>query len=134
MPKAASADSGPARSANDSLAAVEAANPDQRILLVTRDEEAQPGLLAAYVAPKADTGFEHAKLVNVEANSARLLPGRGSGQDTHGHLLELHAQWFMGPLGEVFGALIALLVLDLARVGCRDLRPVCEEHCLRHPA
>lgn len=110
VPKAASVYGGSPRSATDSLGAVQAANPNQRVLLVVRDEEEHPGLLQVYVAPKADTGFEHAKPVYVEANSARLLPGADPDKTPTGIFLELHAQWFMGPLGEVFGALIALLV------------------------
>src|SRR5687768_17568622 len=46
-----------------SVAAAQAANPDQRILLVGQDEEEHPGLIAVYMAPKVDTGFERSKPV-----------------------------------------------------------------------
>jgi len=61
--------------------------------------------------PKNDTGFEHAKAVWVDATTAQLLESADPDKTPTGIFLELHAQWFMGPLGEVFGALIALLVL-----------------------
>jgi uncharacterized iron-regulated membrane protein len=94
-----------------SIAAAQAANPDQRVLLVGQDEEEHPGLIAVYMAPKVDTGFERAKPVFVEAATAKILDGADPNKTPTGIFLELHAQWFLGPLGELVGALIALLVL-----------------------
>jgi len=111
VPQASAHGSGLVRTPGDAVAAVQAANPNQRVILVSRDEDEHPGLLAVYVAPKNDTGFEHAKAVWVDATTAQLLESADPDKTPTGIFLELHAQWFMGPLGEVFGALIALLVL-----------------------
>lgn len=99
------------RLAGDALKAVSTANPGQRVLIVARDEEDHPGLLTFLVAPKADTGFEHLRPVYVESATARLLEGANPAETPTGLFLELHSEWFLGPAGELLGALIALLVL-----------------------
>jgi uncharacterized iron-regulated membrane protein len=109
VPSASAASS--SRPMADSVAAVQAKYPDQRIAIVGRDPEEQPGVLYVFVTPKGDTGFERGKPVYVEMASARILPGADPQKTPTGFLLELHAQWFLGPLGELVGALIALLVL-----------------------
>jgi uncharacterized iron-regulated membrane protein len=43
--------------------------------------------------------------------TARILPAADPQKTPTGIFLELHAQWFLGPIGEVIGALVALLVL-----------------------
>jgi uncharacterized iron-regulated membrane protein len=95
----------------ESVAAVQAAYPDQRIAIVTLEPDEHPGLLNVFVTPRADTGFEHGKPVYVETATARLLAGADPDKTPTGIFLELHAQWFLGPAGELVGALIALLVL-----------------------
>lgn len=110
VPQAA-AHGGPARPAAELTAAVQSANPGQRVLLAWNDEDEHPGLMTFYVAPKTDTGFEHARPVYVESATAKLVDSADPEKTPTGIFLELHAQWFMGPLGELFGAVVALLVL-----------------------
>jgi uncharacterized iron-regulated membrane protein len=101
----------PPRPMSDAVDVVRAAYPDQRIATIAREPEEHPGLLSFFVTPKEDTGFERGKPVYVEEATARLLPGADPADTPTGFLLELHAQWFLGPLGEVIGAVIALLVV-----------------------
>ena len=64
-----------------------------------------------FMAPRADTGFERSHAVFVDQSSAEVLAKVDPADTPTGFLLELHAQWFLGPVGELIGALIALLVL-----------------------
>lgn len=102
---------GVARLAVESIAAVRAAHPSDRILLVERDDQESPGRLSFFVAPKGDKTFDRAHPVYVESATSKLLPATDPAKTPTGLFLELHSEWFMGPLGEVFGAVVALLVL-----------------------
>jgi uncharacterized iron-regulated membrane protein len=93
------------------VAAVQAAHPADRIAIVSRDPDDNPGVLNVFVVPKADTGFERGKPVYVDIATSHILPAADPDKTPTGVFLELHAQWFLGPAGELVGALIALLVL-----------------------
>lgn len=95
----------------DSVAAVQAQFPDDRVSTIGYDPAEHPGVLLAFLTPKSDKGFERGHAVYVETASARVLPGAGAQQTPTEFLFELHAEWFLGPAGELIGALIALLVL-----------------------
>jgi len=95
----------------DSVAVVQAAYPGKRIATVSRDPDEHPGVLMAFVIPREDTGFERGKPVYVDMASARILPGADPDKTPTGIFLELHSQWFLGPVGELIGAVVALLVL-----------------------
>jgi uncharacterized iron-regulated membrane protein len=95
----------------DSVSAVQAMHPDLRVAIVSRDPDEHPGILNVFVTPKEDTGFDRGHPVYVDTATARVLAGADLQKTPTGIFLELHAQWFLGPLGEVLGALIALLVL-----------------------
>jgi uncharacterized iron-regulated membrane protein len=111
VPSAAVHEAHGSAGAREMIETVLAKNPGQRISLVVRDADDHPGLLTFYLAPRNETGFEHTRPVFVEEASGRVLDGADPQKTPTGFLFELHAQWLMGPLGEVFGALIALLVL-----------------------
>ncbi|OJT16643.1 iron-regulated protein [Archangium sp. Cb G35] len=85
--------------------------PDQRVLSVGLDPQNHPGVMLAVVGPPEDTGFDRARLVYLDLGTARLLGNQEPGKSFTGMVLELHANWFLGPAGELIGALIALLVL-----------------------
>jgi uncharacterized iron-regulated membrane protein len=101
----------PPRPLSDSVAAVQAAYPGDRIAVISREPDEHPGMLNAFVVPKADTGFERGKPVWVDIATTRILPAADPDKTPTGVFLELHSQWFLGPAGELVGALIALLVL-----------------------
>jgi len=96
----------------ESVDTVLAAHPDEKVALVGIDTNDHPGLLLLATVRNGDTNFDRTTLRFTHLASAKLLDqsGREDGTLT-GFLLELHAQWFMGPIGELVGALIALLVL-----------------------
>jgi uncharacterized iron-regulated membrane protein len=100
-----------ARPLADSVAAVQAAHPADRIAIVSRASDERRGVLSVFVVPKGDTGFERGKPVYADTATAHLLPGVDPDKTPTGVFLELHAQWFLGPRGELVGALVALLVL-----------------------
>ncbi|MGH8079466.1 MAG: PepSY-associated TM helix domain-containing protein [Lysobacter sp.] len=86
--------------------------PKERILSVALDPEEHPGVLLLFTAPLEDRGFDHATMRFTRLATAQPTEtGVEASKTLTGFLLELHAQWFLGPLGELVGALIALLVL-----------------------
>lgn len=103
------ADHPPAYSA--SAEAVLTVYPEERILSVGIDPEHHPGVMLVVTANNGETGFERAKVRYADLASAQPVGDPEQGQTVTGFLLELHAQWFLGPVGELIGALIALLVL-----------------------
>jgi len=84
----------------------------RRVILVSRDEDEHPGLLAVYVAPKNDTGFETCKSCVGRCHHGTAAP-KAPIRTKHPPVSSSSytRNGSMGPLGEVFGALIALLVL-----------------------
>lgn len=100
------------RPLGEAVANALAAHPNEKVMLLGIDPKGHPGLLLVGTAPIADTGFDHATLRFAHLATAQLVPENYSEGDTlTGFLLELHAQWFVGPAGELIGAFIALLVL-----------------------
>lgn len=86
--------------------------PDERVTLLGIDPAGHPGLLLLGTVPHDETGFDATTLRFAHLETGALTPENFSESETlTGFLLELHAQWFMGPVGEVIGAVIALLVL-----------------------
>jgi len=96
----------------ESVDAVLAASPDEKIIYLGLDADHHPGLLLLNTVPHGDSGFERAKLQFTDlATAERIDASAGDGTTLTGFLLELHAQWFLGPFGELLGAFFALLVL-----------------------
>ena len=85
--------------------------PGEKVMFVGIDEEDHPGLLLLATVPNGQTGFKNDTLHFTNIATGELAKGSGQSRTTlTGFLLELHAQWFLGPLGELIGAVIALLV------------------------
>ena len=88
-----------------------AAFPDERIISVGLDPDGHPGVLLVVFAPPTDTGFANARLVFFELATGKLLGDEQPGKSFTGKVLELHAEWFLGPAGMLLGALVGLLVV-----------------------
>lgn len=93
------------------IAAARAAYPGERVLSIGVDPDHHPGVQLIVTAPNADTNFDRAQLRFADLATGALIGESDPGKTLTGFLLELHAQWFLGPVGELIGALIALLVL-----------------------
>ncbi len=85
--------------------------PEQRVLSVGIDPEHHPGALLIVTAEAGESSFDDAGVHFADLASGALTSDGSDSQTLTGFLLELHAQWFLGPVGELVGALIALLVL-----------------------
>ncbi|WP_084197470.1 PepSY-associated TM helix domain-containing protein [Solimonas soli] len=109
VPTAQAADA-PQRPIAEGIANVLAAHPGERALSIGIDPEHHPGVLLVVTAAAAETTFDHATLRFADLATAQPIGESDPAKTLTGFLLELHAQWFLGPLGEVIGALIALLV------------------------
>lgn len=101
----------PQRPIAEGVARVLAAHPGERALSIGIDPVDHPGVLLVVTAAAAETTFDHAKLRFADLATAQPIGESDPGKTFTGFLLELHSQWFLGPLGELIGALIALLVL-----------------------
>lgn len=95
----------------ESVANVLAAHPGQRVLSVGEDADEHPGVLLVSIAPAADHDFRRAVASFTDLATGKLLATKDLDKTFTGVLLDLHARWFLGPMGELVGALIALLVL-----------------------
>lgn len=95
----------------DSIAAIQSAFPDKRIISAGLDPDEHPGMLTAYIAPVEDTGYEHARPVFADIATATIVPSPDPANTLTGFLLKLHSEWFLGTTGRLLGALLALLVL-----------------------
>ncbi|MES2489763.1 MAG: PepSY-associated TM helix domain-containing protein [Pseudomonadota bacterium] len=93
------------------VAKAQAAFPNDRVLSVGLDPDHHPGVQLIVTAPKGDTSFDNAQLRFADLATGELLGELDPAKTLTGFLLELHAEWFLGPIGELIGALIALLVL-----------------------
>jgi uncharacterized iron-regulated membrane protein len=102
---------GDAQSMARAIAAVQAAYPDERVLSTGIDPDDHPGVQLVVTGPKANKDFIGAQLRFVDLATAQLIGEADPQKTLTGFLLELHAQWFLGPAGELLGALIALFVL-----------------------
>ena len=98
------------RPMRDSVATVEARFPDQRILSVAMEDD-HPGVLMVATAPLQDRGYDRSVYHFADLSTAQLVGGVDLEKTLTGFLYTLHANWFLGPIGELMGALIALLVL-----------------------
>lgn len=95
----------------ESVDAILAANPDEKVGMLGIDPDDHPGLLLLATIPQNDTGFDRTTLRFTHLATGRPVPENfGEGETLTGFLLELHAKWFLGPIGELIGAAIALLV------------------------
>ncbi|MDR7068089.1 putative iron-regulated membrane protein [Pseudoxanthomonas japonensis] len=100
------------RPLSESVDAILDANPSDKVIYLGLDSEHHPGLLLLNTVPEGDSNFDRARLHFTDlATAERIEAEAGEGMSLTGFLLELHAQWFLGPLGELLGALIALMVL-----------------------
>lgn len=95
----------------ESVDAVLSAYPDQKIIYLGIDAEEHPGLAIVNTVPLGDTNFNRAALRFTNLATAQITQEAVESETLTGFLLELHAQWFLGPIGELVGAFIALLVL-----------------------
>lgn len=107
--QALAADHPPTYSA--SAEAVLSAYPDERILSIGIDPDHHPGVMLVVTAANGESSFAEANVRFADLATAQPVGDPDPGQTLTGFLLELHAQWFLGPVGELIGALIALLVL-----------------------
>lgn len=85
--------------------------PQQQVISTSFDPVGHPGMQLVITVPKGESHFDNAKLHFVDLASGELIGESDPSKTLTGFLLELHAQWFLGPIGELVGALIALLVL-----------------------
>jgi len=100
----------PQRPASESIANVLAAYPGERVLSTGVDPEHHPGVMLVVTGPRDAESFEDAKVRFTDLVTAQPVGDPDPGMTFTGLLLELHAEWFLGPAGELVGALIALLV------------------------
>lgn len=96
---------------DQSVAETLLANPGERVLSVGIDPEHHPGVMLLVTAPIDQPIFDAAKVRFSDLATGQPVGDPDPGQTLLGFLLELHAQWFLGPVGELIGAVIALLVL-----------------------
>lgn len=112
VPTATGLESQPHRPLAESVDNMLAKFPKERIMSIGIDPEEHPGVLLLVTAPLQDRGFDRANLRFTRLATAQpTAEGVEASKTLTGFLLELHSQWFLGPLGELVGALIALLVL-----------------------
>jgi uncharacterized iron-regulated membrane protein len=68
-------------------------------------------VLLAVVGDVNETGFDRARFLFFNLATGRLLGDENPAETFTGFLLELHAEWFLGPIGRLVGASIGLLVV-----------------------
>lgn len=85
--------------------------PDSRVLSVGLDPEGHPGVLLVVMGPPEDTAFDRARLTFYDLGTGRLLGDSDPSATFTGVILKLHAEWFLGPVGRLLGALLGLLVM-----------------------
>ena len=95
----------------ESVANVLAAHPGQRVLSVGEDADDHPGVLLVSIAPAGDRDFRRSVASFTDLATGKPLATKDLDKTFTGVLLDLHARWFLGPLGELLDALLALLVL-----------------------
>lgn len=88
-----------------------ASRPGTRINSFHWDETDHPGLVSISVAPVSQPKARDSERLWLTRIGAQAVTVPDHHDTLTGFLLELHAQWFLGFFGELFGALIALLVL-----------------------
>ncbi|HSC88575.1 MAG TPA: PepSY-associated TM helix domain-containing protein [Polyangiaceae bacterium] len=105
-----SSSGGPELPLSDVVSRVLAEHPGERVLSLGIDSQEHEGVLAVVTGPREAIDFEKAQLRYADLTTGAPASGNPNESFTR-FLLELHAQWFLGPIGELLGALIALLVL-----------------------
>lgn len=98
------------RPLSDSLSTAQNTYPDEYIISTGYDPEHHPGILLIAMS-KPNEGFEQARWLFADINSATLIPRPNERDTLTGFLLELHSNWFLGFTGQLIGAFIAFLVL-----------------------
>lgn len=111
VPQSAGASASAAVPIAQAVANVLAAHPGERALSIGIDAEAFPGVLLVVTGAEADRNFDRAKLRFADLATGQPTGDPDAGYSFTGFLLQLHAQWFLGLVGELIGALVALLVL-----------------------
>lgn len=113
VPSAQGLEGMPHRPLAESVDNILAISPGERVLSLGIDPKDHPGVLLLVTAAASDDDFDNAKLRFTRLADATPTDEQALDADKTltGFLLELHAQWFLGPMGELVGALIALLVL-----------------------
>lgn len=111
IPASESAADLPQRPLADAVAKALIAFPNERVISIGIDPDDHPGVQLLVTAPIGDSGFDNAQLRFADLATGELIGESDPAKTLTGFLLELHAQWFLGPVGELIGALIALLVL-----------------------
>lgn len=86
-------------------------NPDKRILSVGIDVPQYPGLLLAVTTDKSERSFDQVEFHFSDLVTAKPVSKVNPHSTLTGFLLKLHSQWFLGMLGELIGAFIALLMI-----------------------
>lgn len=94
----------------DSIATAQKTYPNEQVISTGYDPEHHPGVLLIGMA-KPNQGFEQARWLFADIGSASLIQKPNERDTLTGFLLELHANWFLGFIGQLIGALIAFLVL-----------------------
>src|SRR5690606_8911126 len=79
--------------------------PGERVMSIGIDPEDHPGVLLVVTGPREARDFDDAKLRFADLVTAEPVGDPEAKQSITGFLLELHAQWFLGPAGELLGAL-----------------------------
>jgi uncharacterized iron-regulated membrane protein len=113
VPTAEGLEAAPHRPLAESVNNILAVSPGERVLSLGIDPKDHPGVLLLVTAAATENTFDNAKLRFTRLADANPTDEHALDADKTltGFLLELHAQWFLGPIGELVGALIALLVL-----------------------
>ncbi|USA52637.1 PepSY domain-containing protein [Acinetobacter sp. C32I] len=93
----------------DSIATAQQTYPNEQIISTGYDPEHHPGVLLIGMA-KPEQSFEQARWLFADIGSATLIQQPNERDTLTGFLLELHANWFLGFIGQLIGALIAFLV------------------------
>ena len=94
----------------DSILAAQQKHPGEQVLSTGLDPEHFPGVFLMLMA-KPEQGMAQARILYSDIASAKLLEQPHPDSTLTGFLLKLHAEWFLGPIGQLLGALIAFLVL-----------------------
>ncbi len=93
----------------DSIAIALKTYPDEHVISTGYDADHHPGILLIGLA-KEGKGFNEARWLYADVPTATLIEQPNSRETLTGFLLELHANWFLGFIGQLIGALIAFLV------------------------
>lgn len=90
--------------------AARAQAPGQKVMYVGMEPDA-PGRVMVGLGPAGATGLADTRPVFVNAYTGESAPPVAPRSTLTGLALELHAQWFAGLPGQLFGGLVALLTL-----------------------